>query len=303
MLKRLALLCLLGSSAWAQISILNPFGFPPFRTVATLPAASTSNKKVYGVTDGTSKSDCTTGGGSTYVLCVSNGTAWSPASGGAGGGGGDLTVQIGGVDVGTQPKLNIVNGGAISFSGSEDAGNTRNVITPLLTFPTETTFPAANCQSSVPVTGFAYKTSAFPAATCVDGSNTIFGVLAFNDTTEQAVYASLVLPVGWTGAIDAKLKWRAAATTGDVKWGVQTISVADAETADPSLNTASTVTDTAKGTTLQTNDATISNITCTGCAAGELLFLRIYRVAADGADTMTGDAQLISVTITTRKAI
>lgn len=63
---------------------------PPLTTVASLPTASSNTNVIFIVTDGTSASDCTTGGGSTRALCISNGSAWV-ALGGAGGGT-DITV-------------------------------------------------------------------------------------------------------------------------------------------------------------------------------------------------------------------
>lgn len=53
-------------------------------TVATLPTASTSQNVQFVVNDGTSSSDCTVGGGSHYLLCVSTGTVWMPLGGGGG---------------------------------------------------------------------------------------------------------------------------------------------------------------------------------------------------------------------------
>ena len=64
----------------------------PTATVATLPTASSATNKIYVVTDGQDKSDCSTGGGSTRVACVSDGVAWTPASGGTGGGSGTVNT-------------------------------------------------------------------------------------------------------------------------------------------------------------------------------------------------------------------
>ena len=55
-------------------------------TVAGLPAAGTLGRVTI-VRDGTTKTDCSTGGGSEYVWCMDNGTAWTSASGTAGGAG------------------------------------------------------------------------------------------------------------------------------------------------------------------------------------------------------------------------
>ena len=77
----------------------------------------------------------------------------------------------------------------------------------------------------------------------------------------------------------------------------------DAETDDPAFNTASTVTDTAKGTTNQTNDAAITTVTVTGCAAGELMHLKILRDAAHASDTLAATARLIGVELVIREAM
>jgi len=63
------------------------------------------------------------------------------------------------------------------------------------------------------------------------------------------------------------------------------------------------VPDTAKGTTLQTNDASITTVTVTGCAAGELMHLKIMRDRTNGSDTLgASSAQLIGVELTMRRA-
>jgi hypothetical protein len=59
-------------------SWIAPNCLPPtlITTVANLPAASANTGKLVEVTDGASLCDVTTGGGSTKVLAVSNGTSW-----------------------------------------------------------------------------------------------------------------------------------------------------------------------------------------------------------------------------------
>ena len=70
----------------------------------------------------------------------------------------------------------------------------------------------------------------------------------------------------------------------------------------PAFNTASTVTDTAKGVANQTNDADITGVTMTGCAAGELLHLKALRDPAHASDTLAATARLIGVELTLRRA-
>jgi hypothetical protein len=52
-------------------------------TVSTLPTASTNNGVVAQIKDGLTPTDCSTGGGSLIVFCVSNGTSWIGQSAGA----------------------------------------------------------------------------------------------------------------------------------------------------------------------------------------------------------------------------
>ncbi len=161
---------------------------------------------------------------------------------------------------------------------------------------------AANCQGTSAFTAFATPAANAPAATCVTGTNSNYATLDFDAATDESVQYHFPLTPDWTGNIDLDIRWRAAATSGDVVYAIQTACVADAETGDPSWNTASTVTDTAKGTTLQFNDAAMTTITVTGCAAGEELMFKFYRDADNGSDTMAGDAQLIWIRFKTRRA-
>lgn len=57
-------------------------------TVATLPGANTIQEQIALISDGSTATDCTTGGGSNFVLCVSSGStpAWSAYTPGGGGG-------------------------------------------------------------------------------------------------------------------------------------------------------------------------------------------------------------------------
>lgn len=180
-----------------------------------------------------------------------------------------------------------------------DTAGTGNVFTA----PAKVWFPAAGCNNATASTMWDLPTSNGAAPACVTGTNTQKGVLDFDATTSESAQQHLMLPADWTGALDVSIKWFAAATSGGVVWAVQTICVADAETDDPAFNTASTVTDAAKGTTNQTNDASITGVTATGCAAGELLHLKISRSVADAGDDMTGDARLIGMELTLRRAM
>ena len=179
---------------------------------------------------------------------------------------------------------------------AEGAGN-------VITIPRRLWFPAAGCNNATAGSIWDLPSSNPAVAACVTGTNTQKGVLDFADSASLSAQVTHKLPSTWTGTVDANIKWFTAATSGDVVWQLAIICVADAETDDPAFNTASTVTDTAKGTTLQTNDATITGVTATGCAAGELLHLKILRDSAHASDTLAATARLIGVELVIREAM
>ena len=180
-----------------------------------------------------------------------------------------------------------------------DAEGTGNV----LTVPKRLWFPAAGCNNATAGSIWDIPTTSPAVAACISGTNTQKGVLDFADAVNLSAQLTYKLPSTWSGTVDANIKWLTSATTGDVVWQLSTICVADAETDDPAFNTASTVTDTAKGTTLQTNDAAITTVTVTGCAAGELMHIKIQRDAAHASDTLAATARLIGVELVVREAM
>lgn len=181
-----------------------------------------------------------------------------------------------------------------------DAEGTGN----LLTIPERRWFEAAQCDNATPSTNWSLPApTARPAPACITGTNTQRGVLDFDDTNDENAQTTIRLPADFTGAIDAVIFWQSTATTGNAVWQVQTICVADAETGDPAYNTASTVTDATKGVASQFNSAALTGITATGCAAGEVLFLKVRRDPAHASDTLGATARLIGVEVTVRRAI
>jgi hypothetical protein len=166
-------------------------------------------------------------------------------------------------------------------------------------------FPFASCNNVTAALIWDAPTSNAAAAACVTGNNTK-GVADFDATTDESLEMTYMLPSDFTGAIDARIRWHAAATSGSVGWCVQLVSVADAETGDvsfPAQGAGNCVSDAAKGTTLQQNDASIASVTATGVAAGELLHIKVSRDANGGAvtDDMTGDARGIGLELTFRR--
>lgn len=173
----------------------------------------------------------------------------------------------------------------------------------VLTISRRVWFPVAGCNNATAATIWDLPPTNAASAACVTGTNTQKGVLDFADGANLSAQMTYLLPTTLTGTVDARLKWFSATTSGDVVWQLATICVADAETDDPTFNAASTVTDTTKGVANQTNDALITGLTITGCAAGELLHLKVQRDSGHASDSMAGTARLIGVEITVRESL
>lgn len=151
--------------------------------------------------------------------------------------------------------------------------------------------------------GAAQLLSATFPALVKNGTNFPVVGLAFDaSTAESAFFQAYAVNYG-SGNVTVKVQWYAdTATTGDVIWGAQLAAVTpntdtqDVET--KSLATANTATDSHLGTTgqrLHEIDITVSNLD--SVANGDAIWLRIYRDAAAGGDTMTGDAILTAVAV------
>lgn len=108
------------------------------------------------------------------------------------------------------------------------------------------------------------------------------------------------LPTGFAGNVDITIRYVsvAASPTGNVEWEVSTVCRAIGESWDGAYNAAQTITD-AVGSQNQANDATQTNITMTGCAAGEDLMIRVGR---DGTNDTNNDlAKMLYALVTLRR--
>jgi hypothetical protein len=193
-----------------------------------------------------------------------------------------------------------IDSSGVMTNTSLDAEGTGNT----LTIPVYLDFDVASCSAataSLNMDDSPLLTE--PAAACIAGTNQTYGVADFDAATDEGFQRSIHLPPDWTGNIDVHFDWQSASTTNSVVWAAATKCFADAEAQDSAFNTASTVTDAAKGSANQLNNASISNVTATGCAADEVLSLHIFRDADNGSDNMTGDARLRKVRVTLRRAM
>lgn len=136
----------------------------------------------------------------------------------------------------------------------------------------------------------------FPALAKNLGTNFPVSALAYDAAAEEAAFWKFIATNYGSGNLTLTIYWYAdTATSGDVIWGAQIAAITpNTDTQDietDALATANTVTDSHLGTTGQrvhSADITISNLD--SLANGDLVFLRIYRDADAGGDTMTGDA-------------
>ena len=183
-----------------------------------------------------------------------------------------------------------------------DVEGTGNV----LTLPVKLWLPAAGCNNATAGPMWDLPTSTPAVAACVTGTNTQKGVLDFADTSGGfSAQNTLLLPGDFIGNIDADIFWTTTATSGNAKWSLSTVCTAtdSTETDDGSFNTASTVTTAAPGTANRVAKSSITSLTITGCAAGEVLHVKIFRDGNDGSDTISATARLLGVQFTIRRSM
>lgn len=222
------------------------------------------------------------------------------------GGGTDELVKVSGVDT-TAGFLSakLVAGANITLTPS-GAGNETLTVASTAGAPTTTErpyFDAASCQDATATRNFDDDPNATePTPACLTLGAKTFGVADFADDALNCVMRSIALPSDVTdfGAFSANYVYRTAATTGSVRWTIQTMCEAngeDAATFNP-VGANDATTDPAAGLTNSRNVASMSNITMTGCANLEQLYFRVCRDGGDAADTLGGVARLQGVEIT-----
>lgn len=145
-----------------------------------------------------------------------------------------------------------------------------------------------------------FRSSAFPQVVQANGSNYPIRGLAFDASTEESVFFRFPIARYGSGNVSVEFRWYAdTASSGNVVWGAQLAAVTpDADTQDvetDGLATAATATDSHLGTTGQRLHAVTVTITSLDSLANsDDVTLRLYRAAADGSDTMTGDAIVVA---------
>jgi hypothetical protein len=189
----------------------------------------------------------------------------------------EMKFDVSGITTGQTRTLTVPDAnGTIALTSDITGGGTKTyaVFTPDNNQPTATAFATIDTRNSI-------------------------AVLDFDDAaTESAVFVG-ILPeaADVTSGLIVSLRWMATtATSGDVRWSVAW-EKSNTDLDSDSFDTATAATATADGTS---GIVTVTNITCTNIdslAAGDLFRLRVQRVGGDGADTMTGDAELVAVEV------
>lgn len=122
-------------------------------------------------------------------------------------------------------------------------------------------------------------------------------------SAEGAIFTGILPRNYGGGGVTIKLIWAASsATSGNVVWetALERIGAAQQDIDSDGFATGQTATGAANatsGNTTETEIAHTNGAQMDSVAAGELFRLRVRRLAADGSDTMTGDAELLGVEI------
>jgi hypothetical protein len=128
-----------------------------------------------------------------------------------------------------------------------------------------------------------------------------FVVLDFDATAnEQAQFHALVPRHYRGGDIQVLASWTStSATSGNVKLRVELTRLASGGNLDslPSVSATGDLVVAAPATSGNMAVAMFAALSVASLAAGEMLLVRITRLAADGADTMAGDLELIVVEV------
>jgi hypothetical protein len=124
-------------------------------------------------------------------------------------------------------------------------------------------------------------------------------VFDFDASTKQYTQFTIAMPKSWNeGTLTYQVYWAPSTTnTGNAIFGLQGVACADGDTIDVAYGTAIEVTDAGIGTVEdQQISSESSAMTVAGSpAAGEQTYFQLYRDAADGSDTFTGECRVLGI--------
>ena len=124
-------------------------------------------------------------------------------------------------------------------------------------------------------------------------------VLDFDASTAEYAQFSIAMPKSWNlGTVTYQVFWSPSTTNGgNCIFGLQGLACTEGDTADAVFGTAQEVTDAGIGTVEDVQMTSVSSaMTIAGSPADDdYTFFQLYRDAADGSDTFTGDARVMGI--------
>ena len=124
-------------------------------------------------------------------------------------------------------------------------------------------------------------------------------VLDFDAGTRENAQFSIAMPKSWNlGTVTYQVFWSPSNTnTDNCIFGLEGVSCTEGDTADVAFGTAVEVTDAGIGTVEDVQMSAVSGaVTIGGSPADDdQTFFQLYRDAADGSDTFTGDARVLGI--------
>ena len=124
-------------------------------------------------------------------------------------------------------------------------------------------------------------------------------VLDFDASTAEYAQFAIAMPKSWNlGTVTYQVFWTPGNTnTGNCIFGLQGVSCTEGDTADVAFGTAVEVTDAGIGTVEDVQMTAESGaVTIAGSPADDdQTFFQLYRDAADGSDTFSGDARVLGI--------
>jgi len=121
----------------------------------------------------------------------------------------------------------------------------------------------------------------------------------FDAGTKQYTQFTVAMPKSWNlGTVTYQVFWSPSTTnTGDCIFGLQGVACGDSDTIDVAYGTAIEITDAGIGTVEDQQVTSVSSaMTIAGSPADDQqTYLQLYRDAADGSDTFTGEARVLGI--------
>jgi hypothetical protein len=141
-----------------------------------------------------------------------------------------------------------------------------------------------------------------PALYLENGTTIPYSGYGFDASTSEQMFLDFKVPFYLSGNLTVTLRWysQTGQTTGAVVWGAQiaALTAGDAQSVlTDALATAQTTTTTVVGTARAPTETIITVTNLDSLAADDTVQMRIYRDAAVGGDTMTGDAIIFDIEV------